>query len=162
MKKIRTGLALLIALGFISTLVGGVGYVYGNPGEFVTDNFDNESYIASKTNLVVSGGQVKLDQVTCDGVEWGGYCWHESASSQSCTSVCATHGGNVGTCQENDNTTCSLCRTFHPGAACTAQYDSTSPEYWPDGPQCFYRASGTSGSCSATYSWGPRFCACNN
>ncbi len=108
MKKIRTVLALLIVLGFISTLVGGVGYVYGNP-DGVTDNFDTsnpnsnpEYYIDSKTNLVVSGGQVMLEQepVVCDsgGVAqttgWGANLYNCSGSNKRChNGTCVTCGG---------------------------------------------------------------------
>ena len=111
MKKIRTVLSLLIVLGFISTLVGGVGDVFGNP-DGVTDNFDNENYIASKTNLVVSGGQVMLEEIVavCDSggvpqtTDWGSNLYGCSGVDKRCYSgSCITCGGwmNAGYCWYN-------------------------------------------------------------
>jgi len=88
-EKIRTVLGLLIILGFLSTFAGGVRNVYGNP-DGVTDNFDNENYIASRPNLVVTGGQVKLDQVTV---------WESSCMAPGCNLVCqdfCTSNGHTG------------------------------------------------------------------
>lgn len=114
MKKIRRVLTLLIILGFISTLVGGVGDVFGNP-DGVTDDFDNENYIASRPNLVVSGGQVKLSEflpsdycATHNGIYTSGgdnvfcadgYMWsttlasgqNKSGASSACSNL--THAG---------------------------------------------------------------------
>lgn len=100
--------------------------------------------------------------VACRGIEWGGYCWYEGVVGQTCTTVCATHGGNVGTCQENDNTTCSLCRTFHPGApGCASSTRSCTPAYTSSNGQC-YRRGGVVGNCDAIWASYLRFCACNN
>ena len=116
MKKVRTGLALLVVLGFISTLVGGVGHVFGNPGG-VTDYFDDvnnpegdpEYYIDSTTNLVVSGGQVMLEeivQVCYSGgnpqtTDWGSGLYGCTGEDARCYSgSCITCGGwmNAGYC----------------------------------------------------------------
>ncbi len=98
--------------------------------------------------------------VPCGGLEWGGYCWYEGADGQDCTTVCATHGGNVGTCQENDNSSCDLCHLFHPGAGCMGINETFDPTYFPYFDRCDYRASPTSGSCSTSNPSGRRFCAC--
>jgi hypothetical protein len=96
----------------------------------------------------------------CGGQEWEGSCWYEGAEGESCATVCAAHGGNAGTCQENDNSSCDLCHLFHPGGGCIGVNETYDPIYFPYFNRCDYRASPTEGNCSTYNPGGRRFCAC--
>jgi len=99
----------------------------------------------------------------CSGYLWDGHCWYEGALDESCITVCSTHGGNLGTCQENDNATCDLCLHFHPNAEECMSFDSSMGPFIQDqGPgYCTYRPGSTAGDCSVLDSIYNRFCACN-
>ena len=117
----------------------------------------------SSGNLVVldqSNASFSIISETCGGVEWNGYCWYEGAQGETCESVCSDYGGNVGTCQENDNTSCELCRLFHPSASCSGINETYDPTYFAYFNRCDYRASPTNGSCTTSNPGGTRFCAC--
>lgn len=107
-----------------------------------------------------SDNYFSIVEQTCGGFEWSGYCWYEGAEGQNCTTVCASHGGNVGTCQENDNSSCELCHLFHSGASCIGVNETYDPVYFPYFNRCDYRALPTSGSCTSSNPGGRRFCTC--
>ena len=181
MKKIRTVLGLLIILGFLSTFVGGVRDVFGNP-DGVTVEFegasDADNYIELKTNLVVTGGRVVLGQViSCGagGVYWDGACWYQGSSvEQSCNTICSSHGG----CKPgnwNELADCSgPCRLLHPAPEflwCLPESCNISacPAYAVLGPgagACVTRNSSVNQDCSSlipsSYTEYRRICACNN
>jgi len=107
-------------------------------------------------------------------------CWHNaSAAGATCTSACSAYGGNAGTCQENDDTACTVCRHWYPTAACVGpgypyvagtSFDKVAPfhtQQWADTPGCRHRSSAavTAEDCDFQHEVHPnvltRFCVCN-
>ena len=75
-----------------------VAYAYNNP-DSVTDTFSDESKIASKSNITVSGGQVKLSTCKNNGTacsEAGECCSGYCVDGVCCDSVCS--GSTCQTC----------------------------------------------------------------
>ena len=163
-KKI--GLLITICLfltGFLYLIARAVGQ------ELITDTFstDNpnsnpEYYVSSKTNLVVSGGQVMLEEepLPCGGTRIAGYCWYSGADSQSCDTVCSTRGGVFGgNCDwVDDPSDYSTCLTFFPLAI------GIGPAYYGPGlvwdDFCVYHFDGYN-NCSFSDPDLKRICACN-
>jgi len=103
-------------------------------------------------------------------------CWREAGSGQSCSSFCSAFGGDCASGTWDDNTSCGVCRAFHPAthsANCDGSGSSGAPytdkasniwgETWYN---CRYRESQlwvSSGalSCGAGPGSGNRrFCVC--
>ena len=97
----------------------------------------------------------------CQGYWFNENCWYEGELGQSCVTVCESHNGNAGTCQENDPEY-KVCKHFHPDyeheAGSTGDY---LPAYYEASKQCMQRIEGYEGSCTAASSQMRRFCACN-
>ena len=122
-------------------------------GQFSGTYSSTTNFIATST---IGGGS------SCGGQSWGGYCWYKGSVNESCTTVCGTHGGNVGTCQENDDTSCYLCKTIFNQLSftCSEASNSYDPSMVGIGNACFYRDA-TLGDCSTTPGeLAQRFCAC--
>jgi len=99
--------------------------------------------------------------IDCDGYYWDGYCWYEGENRQPCSDLCEEHGGNVGSCQENDNESCDLCHYYYPGADCEATHGTFGPAYELSHGVCVYREE-TEGECKVGEDGYDRFCACND
>ena len=133
-------------------------YIIENQGSF-PNNIDSSLRMIGTAN---SGCNVECGQERiCTGYEWDSHCWYEGGADLTCVSVCASHGGNEDTCQENDNSSCDLCHHFHPGRPCQSQSFGMAPYYETGGNSCRYRSSGVSGSCLGKYYSRHRYCACN-
>ena len=73
--------------------------------------------------------------LSCGGeiTTFDGFCWYEGGAGQSCEVVCSSRGGNVGECRENDNSSCDLCKIFHPFLGnCGGFSQPTAPFYHSD------------------------------
>ena len=99
--------------------------------------------------------------VSCDGWYYKGYCWYMgSVASQSCNTVCTTHGGCIAE-NWNDDSSCNIGYHFTPGA------DSCSEISLPRAPyklnnDLYYRDSAVNQDCSSNGGGYERFCACTN
>ncbi len=135
MKKIRTVLSLLITLGFISTLVGGVGNVFGNPDDVLVTfegATDGDNYIASKTNLVVSSGRVTLAEdcssYDCAELNGSGVCVAKAIGEYDLPACRKCDGISLSSVNYSDNTqdttgpnTCSAACVKCSGGSCVSQ-----------------------------------------
>jgi hypothetical protein len=90
-----SGLTRKLVVASAISLILLVGYVavYASPdSETVTDTFDTEELIASKTNITVCGGQVKLAEETfttiteCNCNSLDGWYWYETNGREACWS----------------------------------------------------------------------------
>ncbi len=160
MKKFKV-LVLLIVLGFISTLVGGVGDVFGNPGGVAVDfegASDSENYIASKTNLVVSGGQVKLAEdcsiYECGESDGAGGCQPKAAGEQGLPACKRCNGSSLDAVNIADNTQdtegsnlCNQACKKCSGGSCVNQSSSEDLFGQCDVVECYTGNCNGSGAC---------------
>jgi prepilin-type N-terminal cleavage/methylation domain-containing protein len=125
---------------------------------YTSDQHDcAEGYICN------AAGVCEEEEVACGGTKWGGYCWYVGGVEVSCTTVCEAHGGNVGTCQENDNGSCALHEAM--GVDCLSCWSTSlaaapAMMQWGTTWICASRKAGSSGSCNATLYKHQRLCAC--
>lgn len=103
----------------------------------------------------------------CSGFSYGGYCWYAGSAGQSCTTVCASHGG----CSE-----AGVNLGGSDGAICLVVVNAifnTSYTYpgwpWADGGLhygCWKSTVGAqapyfgTGTCATSYGFAKRVCAC--
>jgi len=110
-NKFAKGRAYKILVGICSVAVTvAIGYliVWAAP-DFISDTFDDETKIASKENLVVTGGQVKLaeiwtlDETNCNALS--GWYWYTTNSRSACWSktLADTVSWNKGVGNDVDN-----------------------------------------------------------
>lgn len=121
-----------------------LAFAYNNP-DSVTDTFDDESKIASKENITVTGGQVRLsicgnNGTACSGAGecCSGYCTDGYCCNNDCTGLCKTcssnDGGTAGTCHNtNDNYDLDNECAGPSYNACSNQYTRIGPDGYCDG-----------------------------
>ncbi len=129
----------------------------------VSLEYTDHANLARNVVIAASGSASEPElESSCAGYEWDGYCWYQGAVDENCTEVCSVHGGNVGTCQENDNESCDLCDYFASSSLpCWPLPLSLAPGRNTTDFYCAYRDAGTSGDCSISLFNFRRFCACN-
>jgi len=115
--------------------------------------------LADETNFFIC-----IDDTGGGGVPPGGVPhWHLGAARLNCTQVCSTFGGTYSlNCTDNDSD-CSICQSFIPGAICGAgEHQSHAPFYEIATNTCQpYTGSGTQGCGARNVSY-RRLCACVN
>lgn len=139
-----------------------IGGTNGSTATFTVKNLSDSNTILDTAVGTVSGD--------CGGQWNGGYCWYRSASSQSCTDVCSTHGGyNAATrTYTGDQGTNANCGSVMNGLGSPAGTSATSSSDCKDGAQnsgCSFSLSSnmrcTNGATTAGYAGNQRACACN-
>jgi len=123
-----------------------IAYAYNNP-DSVTDTFNNETYIDSKSNITVDtgAGTVKLSTCSDYGTACGGAgeccsnkCINDVCCDSDCTGLCKTcsgnDGGTAGTCHNTaDNYDLDFECAGPSYDACSNQYTRIGPDGFCDG-----------------------------
>ncbi|MCX6354780.1 MAG: hypothetical protein NTZ78_07750 [Candidatus Aureabacteria bacterium] len=95
-----------------------------------------------------------------DGLGGNG-CWFQGDVGQSCNEACSVKELVCDTRQWNSDTSCTICKHWHPAGNCTVEEDSPSaPRWYGPGNVCQVRISGHSTDCDATHPACNRLCVC--
>ncbi len=152
-----------------------IAYAYNNP-DSVTDTFTDESKIASKSNITVSGGQVKLSTCGSNGTTCtlgSECCSNNCIDGYCCNSACGGNcdrcnvGGSLGTCTNVDSDctgNCDVCSGGNCAASaslCTGNCDDCSGS--GTSFSCVANATYCTGNCDVCSGSGTAYnCAANN
>jgi hypothetical protein len=131
---------IVLLVVFLCLIVAGVFLA-----DFKTDTFTDETKIASKSNITVTGGQVKLSTCKDNGTACSagseccaGNCIDSVCCDSDCTGLCKTcksdDGGTAGTCHNtNDNYDLDSECAGPSYNACSNQYTMIGPDGYCDG-----------------------------
>jgi len=117
------------------------------------------TYYTLPATVYCCGGYIASDCCSgCAGQGNGNACWREAALVTTCTNACASYGGCVAA-NWNDNTSCSVCKYYHPGISCATSSSGAGP-MWGGENVCHYRVSSVNQSCGANTGGDRRMCVC--
>ncbi len=130
-------------------------------GGYVEDNSTCSGKTGCKNDCSACLSSASCNGASCGGYSSGGKCWYLGSLGQSCTTVCASHGGCVAGNNWDDNS-CTVLTAL--GANCTGGCNITAntyTPYWDNATACAFQSS-KSESCSASNAGAARLCNCTS
>lgn len=115
---------------------------------------------ASCANADECLGEYCIDSacLSCAGVYYDNHCLYLGIATESCTTVCSSHGGSAGIYW--DNSSCSGIKQFLGCAGCAASNSAQVPSRWDSNGYCLYRTSDDGWDVDASVPSARRLCAC--